>query len=470
MLNFGFKAGSFSTLNCDATGTQLIDNHTFDCGVENWTSDPTYPATITDNGDGSLHVVADTAYGSLVPDFFVSDSLPDGSYDLTVDVRNITGVGKASIRDDGGTWHSQALVDGNNVFPYTGTISTINVGADNDASFVADFELIGLEVSVDLPIRFHMKVTAAAQPTHLSPTNELVYTDNGDGTWDITSVDTVGVIQSVYKDMTAIEIIQADDLVNIEEAWLDCIHLESFHTGGLTSVLLASSAWSGCDSMVSFNAEGLTSVTDISGAWKECTSLESFDSTQMVSAVSCGFAWNSCDALASFNASGLVSAENINEAWATCALLTEFDSSSMVKITTMASAWQACSGLTYFMSSDFSSVTNTYSAWAYCSSLICIDKIDTTGASTARTSMFLNCSSIVQPDVTAQADLEDTDGAAWVNANPCPDITSDIIDMDQDGNRDVIIASDGIVTVSVDVDSTNIDLDGDMIADIVLDR
>jgi len=130
------------TNTCDAEGTQLIDNHTFDCGTMKWTSDASYPATITGNGDGSVHLTADTDYGSLVPE---NRTFPDGSYNLTVDVRNMTGAGKASIRDNGGTWHSQTLVDGNNVFPYTGTISTINVGADNDASFVADFELIGLE-------------------------------------------------------------------------------------------------------------------------------------------------------------------------------------------------------------------------------------------------------------------------------------------------------------------------------------
>ena len=34
--------------------------------------------------------------------------------------------------------------------------------------------------------------------------------------------------------------------------------------------------------------------------------------------------------------------------------------------------------------------------------------------------MFLDCTSLVQPDTVAQADLSDVDGADWVNPNPCP--------------------------------------------------
>ena len=143
-----FYLGSYYKLvteTCDAEGTQLLDNSTFDCGTLRWSSDATYPATITDNGDGSLHLQADTEYGSLVPD---KNQHPDGSYNITVQVSGIVGVGKVSIRDGSGTWHSTTLVDGENIVPYTGVIDNINVGADNDTTFEADFQFLGLEAVV----------------------------------------------------------------------------------------------------------------------------------------------------------------------------------------------------------------------------------------------------------------------------------------------------------------------------------
>ena len=130
---------------CDAEGTQLLDNASFDCGTLRWSSDASYPATITSNGDGSVHLTADTLYGSLMPD---KNQHPDGSYNITVQVSGIVGTGKVSVRDASGTWHSTALVDGENIVPYTGVIDNINVGADNDATFEADFQFLGLEAVV----------------------------------------------------------------------------------------------------------------------------------------------------------------------------------------------------------------------------------------------------------------------------------------------------------------------------------
>ena len=127
---------------CPAMGLQLFDNSDFACGTDRWGSNEEfYPATITDNGDGSIHLKSDTDYGSVIPYNRVH---PDDSYTLTIVVRNMAGNGKASIRNTGGTWNSVTLVDGTNTIPYTGDVDTINIGADNDASFECDFDFIGM--------------------------------------------------------------------------------------------------------------------------------------------------------------------------------------------------------------------------------------------------------------------------------------------------------------------------------------
>ena len=148
------------TTTCLAEGTQLFDNSNFDCGTDNWHSDPTYPATITDNGDGTIHLDGDTEYGSIIPD---NDSFPDGSYTITVNATDIVGVGKVSIRDGGGTWHSQTLLDGVNEYLYTGVIDTVNIGADNDVTFECNFDFVGLEIDTTVtfngePVTFNGEV------------------------------------------------------------------------------------------------------------------------------------------------------------------------------------------------------------------------------------------------------------------------------------------------------------------------
>jgi hypothetical protein len=42
--------------NCDKPSGQLLDNFEFDCGKTGWYYHPSYPAVITDNGDGSVHL------------------------------------------------------------------------------------------------------------------------------------------------------------------------------------------------------------------------------------------------------------------------------------------------------------------------------------------------------------------------------------------------------------------------------
>ena len=289
MLNFGFKAGSSGPLNCDARGTQLFDNSSFNCGVENWTSDPTYPATITDNGDGSIHLQSDTEYGSIIP---TRDTHPDESYDITIAVRNVTGAGKVSIRDGGGTWHSQTLVDGTNTYPYVGVVDTVNIGADNDVTFECDFDFVGMSVST---------VPRSIDDFAVQPGDTVMGM-----TW--TAPDNEGASPVIDYGL--------------------------YMTPGGTGTELVFAGWT----------ENLT---------------EQF--------------------------TGLVN------------------------------------GTTY----DF--------------------------GVTARNAQGEGPMSNVETGTPEAAG-------------------TDIVDMDQDGNRDVIIGSDGTVTVSVDVDSTNIDLDGDMIADIVLDR
>jgi len=128
---------------CRPVGGEYLYNFTFDCGVDGWSFDPAYPADITDNGDGSVHLQTQSNFGSLVPN---DDVFPSASWVLKCKVRNVNGTGKMSIRLPNGTWVNSAeyTADGEYTMHYTGAISEIHVGASSDPNYSADYEYISL--------------------------------------------------------------------------------------------------------------------------------------------------------------------------------------------------------------------------------------------------------------------------------------------------------------------------------------
>jgi hypothetical protein len=127
----------------DPESGEFLANWTFDCGLYNWNFDPAYPAILTDNEDGSVHLKTDSNFGSLVPD---GSPFPAASWVIEVVVRNVIGNGKMSFRRLNGTWVSTPFTtDGTHRSnPFSGGISEIHCGADGDPTFEADFDSISL--------------------------------------------------------------------------------------------------------------------------------------------------------------------------------------------------------------------------------------------------------------------------------------------------------------------------------------
>jgi hypothetical protein len=146
MLSFGLlkRFGGGAEI-CPKPQDELLNNWTFDCGVRSWHFDPNYPATITDNGDGSVHLVTNSNYGSVVPD---KQIFPTETYVLEIEVANVVGNGKMSIRNQANQWHNLEYftADGIYTVEYTGNIKDIHCGASNDTNFSCDFLSYSLKV------------------------------------------------------------------------------------------------------------------------------------------------------------------------------------------------------------------------------------------------------------------------------------------------------------------------------------
>ena len=83
MLNFGFIGGAGAP--CPRPDDEYLFNYSFDCGKLGWNYELIYPAVITDNGDGSLHLKTDSDFGSLVPNTIPHDNQ---SWIIEVSIRN----------------------------------------------------------------------------------------------------------------------------------------------------------------------------------------------------------------------------------------------------------------------------------------------------------------------------------------------------------------------------------------------
>jgi hypothetical protein len=131
---------------CDRPAGEYLYNHQFDCGVAGWTNNPQYNATLTDNGDGAIHLLANTNFGSVCPVVIPTES---AEWILEVKVKNQTGTkgGKLSIQAPNNVWHTVPIgsaADGVYQNTYTGAIKRIDVGANNETNFEMDVEYYSL--------------------------------------------------------------------------------------------------------------------------------------------------------------------------------------------------------------------------------------------------------------------------------------------------------------------------------------
>jgi len=107
-----------------------------------WGHDAKYPATVTDNGDGSIHLKSDSDFGSVVP---ARALFPRKKWIIKCEVENIVGNGKISYRNQAGVWfNNQFTTDGVHEFAFENTIKEIHIGADSDPTFECDFKFISL--------------------------------------------------------------------------------------------------------------------------------------------------------------------------------------------------------------------------------------------------------------------------------------------------------------------------------------
>ncbi len=240
--------------------------------------------------------------------------------------------------------------------------------------------------------------------------------------------------------------------------FLGCQNLPSIDLSGIdfSTITIGSSMFNFCSSLTTLDLTPMSTapLTNISSMFQSMTALTSIDVSPLDTSLvgKFGYAFANCNSLTNLDfsmwnmgsATDLQSMISLNTSLltisvpvistSTCTNFTKMakDCSSLTQAnisnidthsaTLMDSMFDGCTDMTHiilgpnFYIGNSNGISNMFKD---CTSLVCIDQLDT-APKPWTLDLFLNCTSLVQPDAAAQTDLTDGDGATWVNANPCP--------------------------------------------------
>jgi surface protein len=248
-------------------------------------------------------------------------------------------------------------------------------------------------------------------------------------------------------------------LLSMKDMFADCDGITSLDINRLNTDYVSdmSGTFSNCSSLSQISGLDVmdtSRVTDMSGMFNGCLGLSTLDlnsfDTDIVTDMSSMFA--GCNNLVrifglnGFNTSSVV---DMSYMFWGCFKLEEIDLSTFVAdvLLDTTQMFSQCCSIEYLDLSSFDThnVLDMKAMFWRSNSLECITNLDTTSANNpaGRTDMFVGCDVLVEPDTLNQADLQDGNGARWVNTNPCP-VNARVIVGVQDDSGNVIVNDAGI--------------------------
>ena len=313
---------------------------------------------------------------------------------------------------------------------------------------------------------FSMVITSTLEPIFAADGGSLTTIDNLDGTWTLSSPDVRRVYPLQNTNNLTILSVEINSLVGITslEEFLYTYNMGDSFLSNCTDVAFNCDigteiknweyAFSGLKSLtnVSFSNVDTSDVTTFSGIFMGCELLPSFDFSifDTSSATDFSYMFSRCDSmddfdLSSWNTSKATDLRGMfNNSGITTLNTDGWDTSKVFEFSSM---FQGCNNMINIDVSNFdissslkmyyifrdslnlqtvnmtgwnNTLSNDYFyMFENCPNLVCITNLDTTSAY-RREDIFLGCTSLVQPDAISVADLEDGNGANWVNQNPCP--------------------------------------------------
>ncbi len=135
----------------------------------------------------------------------------------------------------------------------------------------------------------------------------------------------------------------------------------------------------------------------------------------------------SCTNLTKFTGTNLLNLQDITQTFDGCTNLVEviFSQVGVSVNLMMGFCFRNCTNLTYISEMPAGSIYNSNYMFEGCVNLVCLGNLNTTALSSDSIDMFLNCNSLVAPDVGEQTLLSEANGYDYTNSNSCPAAASE---------------------------------------------
>jgi len=160
----------------------------------------------------------------------------------------------------------------------------------------------------------NIKITSPTEPGVADVAGgTIIITDNGDGTWQLTSNDTITTfrLDANKADITEIDIISEDltELNTDDYNWhpnlgtfYECTNLETFRASkdAFKNVTWVYATWGRCSNLKEFPEVDLRKATNLNYAWLECSSLKKFPQMSFLEASHLSYTWSDCINLETF--------------------------------------------------------------------------------------------------------------------------------------------------------------------------
>ena len=183
----------------------------------------------------------------------------------------------------------------------------------------------------------------------------------------------------------------------------DCIKLTQ-STLMFPSALGLSRLYSNCVSLTQLHDQRLNCLADGSYMFNNCSSLKSIKMNDHSSITP-------TDALV-----------NVDSMFRDCELLTD---AALYKDTSLVDNFSHMYYNTLIDKTDINTPNGVQFDYMYaeCPNLLCIGQIDTTTFGANKLNIFENSNNLILPNPVSIIDIEDADGAVWVNSNTCPPVS-----------------------------------------------
>jgi len=267
--------------------------------------------------------------------------------------------------------------------------------------------------------RFTLRVKSPQTPVVQSVTGgQVSIADNGDGSWDITSSDTITDISlSDNAALTEANFISAPDLKTLQSGFKNCINLSKITSVPLPKFERMSYCFLSCHKLLTIDMTPFATVVGLYQTFKG-SGLTSFDSSPLTAIEVLDDTFRDCVDLVTVDTSGFGTALNAINTFRNTVALKHLDTTGMTSVKSWSTTFYNAK-IETVNATGMSGGNNFTQTFRDCSQLTCITSLTVSGAVDV-TDMFSGATNLVHPDAAEQTAHFKSTGIDWVNPNPCP--------------------------------------------------